>query len=255
MISAAIVNFNEGEKLADCLESLKDFIDEIIIVDLGSTDNSKEVAAKFGAKFIHHDRVSYVELIRNFVISKTSGEWITILDPDERLTKPLKERLLEVAKDDKFVAVNIPRKNVFFGKWIAHTNWWPDRHVRFFKREKVKWSKVIHRYPEVNGQTLILPAREELAIVHFGYDSIHDFIERQNRYSTIEAENLFKAGVKFSFWQMIWKTKREFLVRYIKHRGFLDGFYGLALTILMMVYQLTVWVKLWEMEHRKKFEV
>lgn len=248
MISTVVICFNEAEKLTKCLESAEDFSDELIVVDLGSSDNSIEVAGKFKAKVFRHQFVSFVELARDYAISKASGEWILVLDPDEQITLALKEKLKEVMEKDQFAAINIPRKNIFFGKWISHTNWWPDRHIRFFKKGKVRWSKEIHSYPEVSGETLNLEAREDLAILHFGYQSINEFISRQIRYSGIEAKSLYEDGVRFSWSSFFWKPTREFLVRFLRHRGFLDGFYGLALTILMMIYQMTVLVKIWGLE-------
>lgn len=248
MISTVVICFNEAEKLRRCLKSVEDFSDELVVVDLGSLDNSIEVARKFGAKIFHHQFVSFVELARDFAISKASEDWILVLDPDEEIGKDLREKLKEVVKKQAFTAVNIPRKNIFFGQWIAHTNWWPDRHIRFFKKGKVSWSDKIHSYPRVEGEALNLEAREDLAILHLGYQSINEFILRQNRYSGIEAKNLYGQGIRFSWPSLFWKPAREFLVRFLRHRGFLDGFYGLALTILMMVYQMTVLVKLWELE-------
>lgn len=252
MISAAIVNFNQMEKLEQCLGSISGFVKEIIILDLGSTDNSKKIAEKFEAKFIPTKFVEYVELLRNTSIEKTSGDWILVLDPDEKITEKLKEKLKYIVKQNKYDAVNIPRKNIFFDKWIAHTNWWPDYHMRFFKKGKVKWNGKIHRYPLVEGEILNLPAKEDFAIEHYGYDSIDEFISRQSRYSSIEAQNLFDLGEKFSWMNFFWRPTREFLVRYIKHLGFLDGFYGFALTFLMMIYQLAVMIKLWEIQRQKR---
>ena len=252
MISASIVCFNESEKLEKCLRSLSDFADEIVMVDLGSSDESREIAKNFGAVVLRHQFVPYVEMVRNFAISKTSGEWVLILDPDEILISNLRDKLEEVVKEDKFAAVNIPRRNIFFGKWIKHTNWWPDRHVRFFKKGTVSWSDKIHVYPKVTGSVFNLPAQENFAIIHHGYDSISQFMDRQNRYSEIEAESLYRSGEKFSWTNFFWKPTREFLVRFIRHRGFLDGFYGFTLTILMMVYQLEVMIKLWEIEKDSK---
>src|SRR3990167_1974513 len=186
MISAAIVSFNEAEKLERCLESIRDFVDEIVIIDLGSKDETKNVCEKYGAKIFHHKFVPYVEKIRNFSISKASNEWILILDPDEYIPDSLKNELKKVSESKEYSAVNIPRKNIFFGKWITHTNWWPDKHVRFFQKDSVRWDDKIHHYPEVFGQILNLEAKENLAIVHFGYDSIAEFLNRQNRYSDIE---------------------------------------------------------------------
>lgn len=251
MISTVIVTFNEDRKLIDCLSSVADFSDEIVIIDMGSSDDTKNVAKKYQAKIFHHRWVDYVELVRNSAISKAQGDWILVLDPDETIPQDLKNKLKDVISEDRYTAVNIPRKNIFFGKWITHSNWWPDRHVRFFKKGKVKWDENIHAYPIVEGDILNLPAKENLAIFHYGYDTISEFIERQDRYSSILAKNLYDNNQKFSWPNFIWKPIREFLVRYIRHVGFLDGFYGFALTILMMVYQLEVMVKLWELEQKQ----
>ncbi len=248
MISLVVVCFNEADKLQKCLESTEDFSDELVVIDLGSSDASIEVAKKFGAKVFHHKFVFFVELVRDYAIAKTSGDWVLVLDPDEEIGKNLKEKLKELVKKQKFTAVNIPRKNIFFGKWIAHTNWWPDRHIRFFQKGKVRWSEKIHSYPKVEGEILNLEAKEDLAIAHFGYQSINEFILRQNRYSGVEAKNLYDQGIRFSWPKFFWKPTREFLVRFLRHRGFLDGFYGLSLTILMMIYQMIVLVKIWELE-------
>ena len=238
----------DRSKLNNCLKSIVDFADEIIVLDLGSTDDAEKVCQQFGAKVIRHKFVPFVELVRNYVISKTSGDWILILDPDEQLNDGLKNKLREIVKEDKYDVVNIPRKNIFFGKWISHTNWWPDRHIRFFKKGKINWSNQIHVYPKVSGEILNLEAKQELAIIHYGYQSIAQFIERQNRYSGIEAKNLYQTGLRFSWRQILWKPTREFLVRFIRHAGFLDGFVGFTLTYLMMIYQLKVMIKLWELE-------
>ena len=251
MISVALVTYNQGELLKACLESVAKESDEIVLIDLGSTDQTAKVTESFQAKIFTHQQVDYVEKVRNFSVSKTAGDWVLILDPDERMNPILWEKLKTIVSENKFDAVNIPRKNIFFGKWIAHTNWWPDKHVRFFKKGKVKWSDKIHVYPEVDGRVLELPAREKLAIIHLGYPSISDFIQRQSRYSTIEAKNLYDQGIRFSWLSFFWKPVREFLVRFLRHLGFLDGFIGFSLTFLMMIYQMEVQIKLWELEKDK----
>ncbi len=248
MISVTIVCFNEAEKLEKCLKSLIGFADEIIILDLGSSDESREIAQKYGAKVLRHEFVLYVESVRNFAISKTTGDWILVLDPDEVLTSALKEELKQITKENKYDAVNIPRKNIFFGKWISHTNWWPDKHIRFFRKNKVSWDNKIHSYPVTQGKILEVSAKEELAIIHYGYDNISHFIDRQNRYSEIESKERYEEGERFSWGKFFWWPTREFLVRFIKHQGYLDGFYGFTLTFLMMVYKITVLVKLWEQD-------
>lgn len=190
----------------------------------------------------------YVELVRNLAIEKARGDWILVLDPDETITSQLAEKLRQIAKEESFDAVNIPRKNVFFGKWIAHTNFWPDRQIRFFKKGKVIWLDKIHSYPKVFGKILDLPAEEDLAIVHFGYDNIAQFWNRQKRYSSVEAENRYKNGQRFSFKNLLWLPLREFLVRFIKHKAFLDGLEGLIIVFILVFYKVVTELKLLKAE-------
>ncbi len=246
MISAVIVSYNEATSLQNCLESIKDFAGEIIVVDLGSEDKTMEICKRYGVKVFKHKLVPFVEEVRNFAISKAEGEWLLVLDPDEEISEGLGEQLKKVIKDQQYRGVSIPRKNIFFGKWIRHSNWWPDRHIRFFKKGSVKWNTRIHSYPDTDGSILVLDAKENLAIIHKGYDSIKDFIDRQNRYSDVEAKQRFEKGERFSWIKLVWWPSREFLVRFIRHTGFLDGLHGLVLTCLMMIYQVMVLVKMWE---------
>lgn len=250
-ISVVINTYNEAEKLPGCLESVRQLADEIVIVDMGSSDETLKIAEKFKAKIYHHEFLPYVEPARNFGLEKATGDWILVLDPDERMTRDLAVKLQEIAKDNVYDAANIPRKNIIFGRFIKHTNWWPDKHVRFFKKGNVSWSERIHQYPQVSGKILDLPAEGKLAIEHLNYDSVNQFLERQNRYSEIAAQNRFGDGERFSWKNFLWKPIRVFLQRYFRHAGFLDGFYGLALSCLASYSQLAEEVKLWEKYHAK----
>lgn len=250
-ISTSIaVSRGEALKLSESLESLKGFADEIVVFNLGEDEiKLRELQTTYKFRVVSDKPTDYVETVRNKMITEASGDWILILDPDERLSEPLKRELLKVTEGQEFDAVNIPRKNIFFSRWVAHTNWWPDRLVRFFRNGKVRWESKIHSYPKVLGRTLNLPAREELAILHYGYNSVSEFIERQNRYSEVEAENRFTSGERFSWAKFLWWPTREFLARYIRHFGFLDGVLGFELSTLMVFYKFMVLVKLWEKEN------
>lgn len=246
MISGVIVTRNSQNELGECLESIKGLVDEIVVVDLQSDDQTVDIAKSHGAKVHIHTPVNYVELVRQESINLASGEWVIVLDPDEKVTPKLRSKLLEVAQKDELDAINIPRKNIFFSKWVRHTNFWPDRQIRFFKKANIKWSTRIHSYPQVSGQIHDLPALEDLAIEHRGYATYADFFDRQNRYSSVEADNLHAKGEKFSVGNLVWRPMREILVRYIKHAGFLDGFLGVSLVYSLVIYQIMVQIKLWE---------
>lgn len=251
MISTVIVTLNETEKLVRCLESIINFSDEIVIIDLGSTDGLENKLKKYKVSVFQHKKVPYVELVRNFAISKASGEWILILDPDEQVSESLKDELIKIAREDNFTAVNIPRKNIFFNQWIKHTNFWPDRQTRFFKKGYVEWTTTIHSYPKVKGELLNLPALEALAIIHLGYDNHVQFIKRQIRYSSVEAENRYRNGEGFSFINLIWLPLREFLIRFVKHKGFLDGLNGLFLVFTLMFFKIITELKLLALEDKE----
>lgn len=250
MISAVIVTYNCEKMLEDCLKSITT-AGEIVVVDLGSKDKTLQIAKRFKSKIFTHPQVDYVEMIRDFAVAKATGDWILVLDPDERLTPTLWNQLEKIVSQNQYAAVNIPRKNIFFGKWISHTNWWPDKQIRFFRKGTVSWGNQIHSYPKIQGKVLELAQNSNITLIHYGYTNFNEFILRQNRYSDIEAKNLFDRGIKFSWFTFFWKPVREFLTRYIRHAGFLDGFYGFALTYFMMIYQLEVQIKLWDLEQQK----
>ncbi len=248
-ISAVINTCNEEDKIERCLSSVS-WVDEIIVVDLGSTDKTREIAEHSGAKVFTHPRLSYADPARNESIDKASGDWILVLDPDEEIGEKLKEKLLEIAKNDEYDAVAIPRKNMIFGKWMRHTAWWPDYLLRFFKKGQVRWSGEIHVGGETKGRVLKLPADPNLAIIHWAYPNLTSFLERANRYSTIDAEDKYQKGERYNFFRMGWAMTREFGKRFIKGAGFLDGLHGLVLSILQMYCQFLVWGKLWEKENK-----
>ncbi len=245
-ISVVINTHNEAKKIEDCLESVRHLTEKIVIVDMESEDEIGKIAKKYGAQVYQEKLVPYVELIRNQSVDKAKSGWILVLDPDERIPAPLAKELKKIVKEDKFDVVNIPRKNIIFNKWIRHTNWWPDRQIRFYKQGTVVWPRKIHQYPQVEGRVLDLPAKEELAIEHLNYKNIAEFLSRQNRYSEILAQNYFDEGERFSWFNFFWRPTRIFLQRYLRHAGFLDGFYGFALSILAVISQFVAEVKLWE---------
>lgn len=236
------VSRGEIDKLKECVLSVKDFASEILIFGIGiKKEDLKVVSTSF--KFIPKEKVPYVELIRQEMIDKAEGDWVLLLDPDERITDSLRDSLQKVVEEEKYVAVNIPRQNVFFGSWIYYANWWPDCHIRFFKKGKVNWSTKIHSYPEVVGKVLQLIARKENSLVHYGYDSLEDFVARQKRYAPIDAEVRVSQGAKPSLKNLLWWPTRQFLVRLIKHRGFMH-YYGYVLTFYMMKYEIDVWLNM-----------
>lgn len=246
LISAVINVRNEAEALSKCLRSIKNMVDEIIVVDMNSTDGSQEIAKNAGAKLYSYRPMKYVEPARNFALSKATGKWILLLDPDEFLNKTLKKELISITKRNDVDYVKIPRKNIIFGKWIRHSNSWPDYLIRFFKKGAVTWKKEIHSQPTVKGNGLTLLDSEKLAIHHNNYTSVSQFVIRALRYSGIQADELFAQDYKIKTSDFLLKPIQEFNSRFFFAEGYKDGFHGLAFSLLQAFAIALIYIRLWE---------
>lgn len=247
-ISVVINTLNEEKNLAKALNSVKDLADEIVVVDMHSTDKTVEIAEKYNAKIYLHKNIGYVEPARNFAISKARSDWILILDADEEIPLRLFKKIKELINNPKADYFRIPRKNIIFGKWVKYSRWWPDYNIRLFKKNSVSWSDEIHSIPITQGQGADLEAKEDLAIIHYNYSSIEQYLERMNRYTTIQADSLILQGYKFIWKDLIAKPIEEFLGRYFSGEGYKDGLHGLSLSLLQAFSEVVLYIKLWQKE-------
>ena len=164
LISVVVNSWNEADNLNKCLKSVSGFANEIVVVDMHSTDDTKKVATSYGAKVYPYRRTRVVEPARNFALSKAKGKWILLLDPDEYINQSLKKELLKITKRSDVSFVKIPRKNIIFVKCLRHTHMWPITYP-FFRNGAVTWKNEIHSHPSSrNGITLL--DSEKLAIRH-----------------------------------------------------------------------------------------
>lgn len=250
--SVVINTYNEEKNIERCLCSAKGFADEIIVVDMHSSDRTVDIAQKFGAKIFQHEYTRFVEPARNFALRQAQGKWILLLDADEELTENLAVKLHEIANENKADSVEIPRKNIIFGKWIEHSRWWPDYLVRFFRSGKVTFSDKIHVPPVVKGEKLTLDAKEENAIIHYNFQTISQFIERLNRYTDIQSEELERQDYKFKVEDLITKSSGEFFSRFFSGEGYKDKLHGLVLAGLQAFSEFIVYLKVWEKQGFKE---
>jgi len=246
-ISAVVNTRNEEKNLAACLKSLA-FVDEIVVVDMESSDATKEVAKSFTDRVFDTKMVGFVEPARNFAISKASGDWVLIVDADERIPKTLAAKLIEITQKGDIDFVRIPRKNLIFGEWIQHSRWWPDYNIRFFKKSSVEWQNEIHSIPITTGVGINLDPEESLAIEHHHYNTIDEYFERSLRYSTQQAKELIDSGYKFDAKDLITKPLGEFISRFFAGEGYRDGLHGLVLAFLQMFSVMFIYLKVWQHE-------
>lgn len=251
-VTAVINTLNEEKNLPRAINSVKDFVDEIVVVDMNSDDNTQKLARALGAKVYEHERTHYVEPARNFAISKATSDWILVLDADERIPHTLVRKLNKVIKDAKVDYYRIPRKNIIFGKWIKNSRWWPDYNIRFFKKGFVSWNEVIHTVPMTTGEGIDLKPLEKNAIIHYHYKTIDQYVERLNRYTSLHAKLKAKEGYKFQWQDVILRPSDEFLSRYFSGKGYKDGLHGLALASLQAFSELVLYLKIWQLEDFEK---
>jgi (heptosyl)LPS beta-1,4-glucosyltransferase len=257
MISAIVHTYNEEKNIKKCLQSL-DFADEIVIVDMGSSDHTLKIAKTFHVNVFQHPYTQFVEPARNFAIGKTKHDWIFILDADEEVPHPLRTLLQKHAEENISDYLLIPRKNIIFGKWMKHTGWWPDYQVRFFKKGCVKWTEKIHGIPVTSGKGSEMEAKEENAILHHHYSTISQYIQRLNQYTSITAKEKLATYTENITTQILLSTTTgEFVKRFFLQEGYKDGLHGLALSTMQSFYELLVVLKIWELKgfHQKDIDL
>ena len=246
-ISAVVHTLNEENNIEACLKCLG-WVDEIIVVDMHSDDRTVEICGKYTDKIHSFERTGgIVEPARAFGIGKAGGDWILIIDADERVPRALADRLREISEDPGCDVVEIPFRNYVFGKWMRHAGMYPDYHPRFFRKGKVEPSELVHGKFRTDGNVLRLDAADESNhIVHFGYSDCFQYVEKLNRYSTAELERFRASGRKFSKMNMIKAGFYEFRRRYISKKGYRDGVEGLIVSVCRGFYHFLVYAKYWE---------
>jgi Glycosyltransferases involved in cell wall biogenesis len=255
MISVAIATFNEEKNIADCLESVKDLADEIVVVDGSSTDKTVEIAKKYGAKVIVTDNPPIFHINKQKAIDKCKGEWILQLDADERVTTQLAKEIKSTIEQSSNEAINayfIPRKNYFLGRWLKKTGQYPDGVIRFFKKGKAKLPcKSVHEQMEVKGKFGWLKGH----LLHYPYPSFSEYLKKSNRYTTLAAQEMLEKDKRPSFFGYFfaeWQAIKTFLLLFIRHKGFMDGFPGFVFSLYSGLHHISAYVKFWELYRQKR---
>jgi glycosyltransferase involved in cell wall biosynthesis len=250
-IAAIVLTKNEENDLEKCLKSLS-WTTDIFVIDSGSTDKTLEIAKKYNAKIIKQEFENF-STQRNFALSKTSAyNWVLMVDADEVVEKELAKELQFFAKDIYLDGVSIPRKNYIFGKWIEHTDWYPDRRLVFFRPKMVQYTGDVHeRVNFVKGNGTVAEATAN--ILHHNYDTVAEFVSKNLiEYPRQYAKILSEQNIKFTPLDLLAKPFSEFMRRFFLCEGYKDGLYGLVLSALMGVQTLVAYAYLWEMQGKKQ---
>lgn len=269
-LSIALATYNEQDNIVDCLKSLKGIATEVIVVDGSSTDQTRQLAKKHKAKVYKTTNKPIFHINKNLAIKKCKGDWILQLDADERLTPELKEEIAKVLSGSYFgytdwrsskkyqadtppVAYWLKRRNYFLGHYFTKSGQYPDPVIRLFRRGFATLpAKSVHEQMKVNGPLAWLKSDLD----HFATPTFSRYIQRENRYSSLTAQELKDGGVTinpFSFINFIFiKPLSTFLAIYLRHKGFQDGFSGFVFALFSGLHHALSYIKLWELKSSKR---
>jgi len=211
-ITAVIITHNEERNIGRCLDSIHDIVDEMLVVDSGSTDRTEEISSQKGARFLHHDWTGYSDQ-KNWANEQATGDYILSLDADEAFTPELAQSFGEAKSAGLSGLYGFNRLTNYCGTWIKHCGWYPDRKVRLFPKHTVQWEGSIH-------ETLLNP--QKLA-TRCSYYSREEHLARVVKYTQLNAERLDKLGRKGSLLKGRMSAISRFINMYFVKLGFLDG--------------------------------
>ena len=243
-ISAALICKNEEANLPAWLEAVAPIADEIAAVDSGSSDRTRELLARAGAVLAERPFTGYADQ-RNHCASLCSSDWIIFLDADERPDKELQQALIafKAAPPPGFTAYELSYKVFFFGRFLRHGGFFPERHLRMYKRGSAEWPRrEVHERLQTSGPVGRLAGYVE----HHSYVSVGDYLRRMERYSAQAAQEMHARGKQaggFGAWS---HAAWAFANRYILRLGFLDGYEGYLAARLESLYTLIKYSRLRE---------
>lgn len=257
-VSVVIATKNEEKNLPELLETIK-WADEIVIVDMFSSDRTVEIAARYTDRIYQHDSEREtgskvpepIAVNKNLGFEKATGDWILELDADERPSPGLVGEIKAVlgAEDVPYDGFVIPRDTYYFGQRIRYGGWQHDEHLRFCRKGAVRWDeRVVHQPYIFSGR----PGRLRNSILHYNSDTLADFVRKMDFYTSQEAEFHYRSGQPFRLRNLLIGTPRQFLKRYVLLQGYRDGLAGLMMCGAYTCYSFFLHAKLWEFWQHSK---
>lgn len=248
-ISAVIITYNEERNIDRCLSSLKDVVDEIVVVDSFSKDRTAEICAKHGVRFIENPFEGHIQQ-KNFAIDQAKSEWILSLDADEALTEELQKSILTIKQAPQFLGYRMNRLTNYCGHWVKYCGWYPDTKVRLVRKDKARWQGVNPH------DRLDMNENEETGflngdILHYSYYTQEDHLKQIEFFGNIAAKELFERGGRSSWLKICVKVIAQFFKSYFLKLGILDGRAGFTISRLSAYATYRKYVKLLNLQHQK----
>lgn len=229
LLSGVIITYNEQRNIQRCIDSLVNVVDEIVVVDSLSTDQTVSICHKNPkVRVVLQEFLGYREQ-KNFAIQQAKHSYIVSLDADEALCQVAQKNILELKqKTPDKDGYYINRYNNFCGTWIKHSNWYPDKKLRVFKKGEGTWKGINPHdsYELFDGKKA---GKINGDILHWSYQTHEEYLSQINRFSSISAASYYELGIKPNWWRLTWNPFWIFFRAYFIRLGFLDGVNGLVI--------------------------
>lgn len=250
-ISLCIATFNEEEFIHYPLDSAYDFVDEVIIVDGGSEDETVKKAKAYGSKVkvFPEDNPPMFHINKQKALERATGDWILQLDADEAITPELKKEITAIMQSpDSKNGYWFPRKNFFLSRFLEKGGIYPDYTIRLYKKGVAHFPcKSVHENVEVKGEVGYM----KNDLLHYADPDFSRYLKRWDRYTTLDAMLLLKDKTELSFFSYFFiKPIYTFFMMYFRHRGFMDGFPGFVFALFSSIRFWLIFIKVWVGQHK-----
>lgn len=242
-LSVVLITQNAAAQLADCLASVA-FADEIVVVDTTSSDGTPELAARYGARVLSKEWLGFGRQ-KQFAVQQAAHDWVLCLDADERVSPELAASIVRALQSPAAPVYRMARRNRFLGRWLRHGEGYPDWSPRLFDRRQAQWSD-----DNVHEKVLytVTPGTLEGDLLHDSAEDLGRYLEKQNRYTTLAAQELHRNGRRAGLAELALSPLVRFFKFYLLRLGFLDGMPGLVHISIGCVNSFMKYAKLIELQ-------
>ena len=245
-LSVTVITLNEQRNIRRCLESVRGLADEIVVVDSGSTDGTRAIVEELDGRFVHNDWPGHKQQ-KNVAVDHATGDWILSLDADEWIGEATAAEIRGIVQrgGDGADGWAINRCTLFLGQFVRC--WQPDWNIRLFRKGRARWGGVNPHDSVVMGPGAAL-RRLRAPFYHDSYQSLEQYVNRLNAYTTIAARAMRGEGRRFQVRKLLFSPPAIFLKMYILKAGYRDGVRGVVLSASSAFYVLMKYAKLWWLE-------
>ena len=245
-LSVVLITHNAAAQLADCLASVA-FADEVVVVDSGSSDGTGTLAASYGARVLQKEWLGFGRQ-KQFAVEQAAHDWVLCLDADERVSAELAASVVRALQSPATPVYRMARCNRFLGRWLRHGEGYPDWSPRLFDRRHARWSD-----DGVHEKVLyaVSPGTLEGDLLHESGEDIGRYLEKQNRYTALAAQELHRRGQRAGLAELAFSPLLRFFKFYLLRLGFLDGLPGLVHISIGCMNSFMKYAKLIELQRNQ----